>query len=79
MATMEPPEIPVLGVPGHLRPLDIAALLGVTQQAATRITERPDFPPAAKVIGRCVYWRLADVERWRNTMLGPGLPFGDED
>jgi prophage regulatory protein len=59
-------EILALVERGHLRTVDIAALLGVTRQRAGQITQRPDFPAPAKLVGKRRLWRRPNVERWRD-------------
>ena len=44
--------------------VEIADLLGVSQQRVHQLLERSDFPPPIAELAIGQVWRRADVERW---------------
>ena len=47
-----------------LRVVDVCEMLGISRQTLYHLRRDGDFPAAVPLRGRCIGWRLRDVEAW---------------
>lgn len=77
---MESARLRVQSLTNHtlLRPIEAAAMLGVTRKTLREMEARGELPPRVSFSAKVFGWRIADMEALIREKMGDGVPVQTE-